>query len=64
MDIFAKKPCLSLILDHFSRIKDSRQSWKVMYPLHEALFLVVSGTIASSDEYDDIVDWGKLIFPF
>jgi hypothetical protein len=30
-----------------------------MYPLREVLFLVVCGTIASGDDYDDIVDWGE-----
>jgi hypothetical protein len=30
-----------------------------MYQLREVLFLVVWGTIASGDDYDDIVDWGK-----
>ncbi len=40
-------------------IKDTRQAWKVAYPLREVLFLVVCGTIASGDDYDDIVDWGQ-----
>jgi hypothetical protein len=31
----------------------------VAYPLREVLFLVVCGTIASGDDYDDIVDWGE-----
>jgi hypothetical protein len=33
-----------------------------MYPLREVLFLVVCGTIASGDDYADIVDWGKANF--
>src|SRR5258708_12970102 len=53
------KPRLRLLLDHFSKIKDTRQVWKVAYPLREVLFLVVCGTIASDDDYEDIVDWGK-----
>jgi DDE_Tnp_1-associated len=52
------KPQLRLLLDHFSKIKDTRQLWKVVYPLREILFHVVCGTIASGDDYDDIVDWG------
>jgi len=40
-------------------IKDTRQPWKVAYPLREVLFLVVCGTIACGDDYDDIVDWGE-----
>jgi hypothetical protein len=35
-----------------------------MYPLREVLFLVVYGTIASGDDYDDIVDWGKAHLAF
>jgi hypothetical protein len=35
-----------------------------MYPLREVLFLVVCGTIASGDDYDDIVDWGKAHLAF
>jgi DDE family transposase len=53
------KPRLRLLLDHFSKIKDTRQAWKVAYPLCEVLFLVVCGTIANCDDYDDIVDWGQ-----
>jgi DDE_Tnp_1-associated len=56
---FSAKPRLRLLLDHFSKIKDTRQCWKVAYPLVEVLFLVVCGTIAAGDDYDDIVDWGK-----
>src|SRR5882672_8358515 len=53
------KPRLRLLLDHFATIKDTRQAWKVAYPLVEVLFLVVCGTIAGGDDYEDIVDWGK-----
>ena len=55
---FSARPRLRALLDHFATIKDTRQGWKVMYPLREVLFLVVCGTIASGDDYDDIVDWG------
>ena len=41
------------------RSEDSRQSWKVAYSLREVLLLVVCGTIASGDGYDDIADWGE-----
>ena len=46
------KPRLRLLLDHFATIKDTRQAWKVAYPLREVLFLVVCGTIANCDDYD------------
>jgi len=59
MEVWSTKPQLRLLLDHLATIKDTRQSWKVAYPLREVLFLVVCGTIASGDDYDDIVDWGE-----
>src|ERR1700730_18601518 len=52
------KPLLRL-LDHFSKIKDTRQSWKVVYPLIEVLFLG-----GMRDDYEDIVDWGKAHLSF
>jgi predicted transposase YbfD/YdcC len=64
MEAWSAKPQLRVLLDHFSTIKDTRQSWKVAYPLREALFLVVCGTIASGDDYDDIVDWGEAHLSF
>ena len=50
LSAFSAKPRLRLLLDHFSKIKDTRQAWKVAYPLREVLFLVVCGTIASGDD--------------
>jgi hypothetical protein len=35
LSAFSAKPRLRLLLDHFSQIKDTRQSWKVAYPLRE-----------------------------
>ena len=65
MDDFAlPKPRLRLLLDHFSAIVDAREPWRVAYPLREVLFLVVCGTIANSDDYDDIVDWGEAHLDF
>ncbi len=59
MEALSPKPQLRVLLDHLAAIKDTRQSWKVAYPLREVLFLVVCGTVASGDDYDDIVDWGE-----
>src|SRR5271165_6310979 len=59
MEAFSPKPQLRVLLDHLATIKDTRESCKVAYPLREVLFLVVCGTIASGDDYDDIVDWGE-----
>lgn len=64
MEALSPKPRLRVLLDHLGRIKDSRQSWKVAYPLREVLFLVVCGTIASGDDYDDIADWGEAHLSF
>ena len=64
LSAFSARPRLAALLDHFAEIKDARQAWKVMYPLREVLFLVVCGTIASGDDYDDIVDWGKAHLAF
>lgn len=64
MEVLSAKPRLRLLLDHFAAIKDTRQAWKVAYPLREVLFLVVCGTIASGDDYEDIVDWGEAHLSF
>jgi predicted transposase YbfD/YdcC len=64
MEGWSAKPRLRVLLDHLARVEDTRQSWKVAYPLREVLFLVVCGTIASGDDYDDIVDWGEAHLSF
>jgi predicted transposase YbfD/YdcC len=64
MEVWSTKPQLRVLLDHLSTIKDTRQSWKVAYPLREVLLLVVCGTIASGDDYEDIVDWGEAHLSF
>ena len=50
---------LALLLRHFSEIEDDREPARVMYPLQEVLFLVTCATIASCDDFDDIVEWGE-----
>src|SRR5215467_8434744 len=64
LSTFSAKPRLRLMLDRFSKIKDTRQAWKVAYPLCEVLFLVVCGTIANCDDYEDVVDWGNAHLSF
>jgi predicted transposase YbfD/YdcC len=64
METWSAKPQLRMLLDHLGAIKDTRQACKVAYPLREVLFLVVCGTIASGDDYDDIVDWGEAHLEF
>jgi hypothetical protein len=46
---------LSLLLKHFSELDDAREPWRVLYPLYEVLLLVTCATIASCDDFDDIV---------
>ncbi len=55
----AAVPRAKSLLEHFSEIMDDRQPCRVMYPLGEVLLLVVCGTMAACDDYDDIVLWGE-----
>src|ERR1700692_2559291 len=50
---------LGLLLQHFSELDDEREPWRVLYPLKEVLLLVTCATIASCDDFDDIVAWGE-----
>ena len=50
---------VALLLEHFSELGDEREPWRVMYPLKEVLLLVVCATIASCDDFYDIVAWGE-----
>jgi len=50
---------LALLLEHFSRIEDDREPWRVMYPLAEVLLLITCATIAACDDFDDIAAWGE-----
>lgn len=59
-----EKPRVASLLKHFSAIADFRQPWRVAHPLPEVLLLVVCGTIAAGDDYDEIVDWGKAHLDF
>jgi len=50
---------VALLLRHFSRLEDDRERWRVVYPLAEVLLLLTCATIASCDDFDDIVRWGE-----
>src|SRR3979411_2809989 len=50
---------LGLLLEHFSELSDDREPGRIMYPLEEVLLLVTCATIASCDDFDDIVAWGE-----
>jgi hypothetical protein len=53
------RPRLKVLLDHFALIEDDREAWRVAHPLPEVLLLAVCGTIASCDDFDEIVEWGE-----
>src|SRR5215207_6483889 len=55
---------LRLLLTEFAALDDAREPWRVLYPLHEVLLLVTCATIASCDDFDDIVAWGSTTSPF
>jgi predicted transposase YbfD/YdcC len=50
---------LALLLVHFSELEDDREPWRVVYPLKEVLLLLVCGTIANCDDFDEIIAWGN-----
>jgi predicted transposase YbfD/YdcC len=50
---------LAVLLEHFSRLDDGREQWRVMYPLSEMLLLLTCATIASCDDFDEIAAWGE-----
>src|ERR1700675_1570311 len=50
---------VAVLLKHFSQLGDDREPWRIMYPLDEVLLLVTCATIASCDDFDDIVVWGQ-----
>lgn len=60
----AEKPRLRSLLDHFAKIDDPREPWRVAHPLPEVLLLVVCGTICDCDDYELIAEWGEAHLPF
>ena len=58
------KSRLRALLDHFAKIEDPREAWRVALPLPEVLLLVVCGTVADCDDYDGIAAWGEAHLPF
>ncbi len=55
---------VALLLEHFSRLDDNREPWRVMYPLSEVLLLLTCATICGCDDFDDIAAWGKYHLDF
>jgi predicted transposase YbfD/YdcC len=59
-----RKSRLGVLLDHFSRVQDPRDVRRILHPLPEILFLVVCGSIADCDDYEDIAAWGAAHLEF
>lgn len=55
---------LAALLDHFSAVEDPRDVRRILHPLSEILFLVVCGSIADCDDYEDIAGWGAAHLEF
>jgi predicted transposase YbfD/YdcC len=47
------------LLDHFSALRDPRQSWRVLYPLREILLLVLCATLCGMEDFVEICLWGE-----
>lgn len=52
------------LLDHFSALKDPRQSWKVVYPLPEVMLAVLCGTMAGAEDFVEIRRWADTHISF
>jgi predicted transposase YbfD/YdcC len=59
-----RKSRLAALLDHFAQVEDPRDVRRILHPLPEVLFLVVCGTIADCDDYEDIAAWGAAHLDF
>jgi predicted transposase YbfD/YdcC len=59
LELESPRARVALLMRHFSELDDEREPWRVMYPLEEVLLLVTCATIASCDDFDDIVAWGR-----
>jgi predicted transposase YbfD/YdcC len=58
------KSRLRVLLEHFGRIEDPRDERRILHPLPEVLLLVVCGTMADCDDYENIAAWGAAHLPF
>ena len=47
------------LLDHFSALRDPRESWRVLYPLPEILLLVLCATLSGMEDFVEIRLWGE-----
>jgi len=55
---------LRYLLDHLGDVPDDRDPAKVRFPLKEVLFLVTCASMAGCEDYDEIVEWGRINLDF
>jgi predicted transposase YbfD/YdcC len=58
------KSRLAALLEHFALVEDPRDVRRILHPLNEVLLLVVCGTIADCDDYEEIAAWGAAHLAF
>ncbi|HRO13333.1 ISAs1 family transposase, partial [Amaricoccus sp.] len=59
-----RKSRLTALLEHFAVVEDPRDVRRITHRLDEILLLVVCGTIADCDDYEDIAAWGAAHLDF
>src|ERR1039458_5790575 len=59
LDDESQRARLAVLLKEFSQLDDEREPWRIVYPLAEVLLLLTCVTIASCDDFDDIVARGE-----
>jgi predicted transposase YbfD/YdcC len=59
-----RKSRLAALIDHFAEVEDPRDVRRIAHRLDEILLLVVCGTIADCDDYEDIAAWGAAHLDF
>lgn len=50
-------------VEFFKEIQDPRQDEKVLYPLHEVLFLVLVGVLGCAEDWESIIEFGECKLP-
>jgi DDE_Tnp_1-associated len=50
---------LTVFLDHFSGLEDSREAGKVLHPVPEILLVTLCGVLAGAEGFEDIEDYGE-----
>lgn len=64
VEALPRKSRLTVLLDHLAEVEDPRDVRRILHPLQEILLLVVCGTIADCDDYEDIAAWGAAHLDF